>query len=197
MKHFRLFDTRRSNVLPFLIAVVAGFLLSGLAQAAPLTDDQIRSFINSMDDTEKLGDEYPELDREDDDPAEDITRPLTSSLHELDDHPEARGKLEDIVQDHGFDSIREWADVGDRIFVAMMALDFQEMPKEQREMMRNTPAPDMSDEMYANMGEAQKAAIQRMAQAMRGAMEAAENAPKEDVEAVRPFRDELDALGEE
>lgn len=194
MKHFRLFDTNRSNVLPFLFAVVTGLLLSGLAQADPLTDDRIQSFIDSLSDTKKLGEEYPDLERENDGPPKDMTRPLSSSLEERERHPEAEAKLEDLVQDHGFESVREWAETGDRIYVAMIAIGIREMPAEQREMMRNTPELDLSEGMYANMPEAQKAKLKQTADSMRGALEAADNAPEADIEAVRPFRSQLKTM---
>ncbi|MFL1484091.1 hypothetical protein [Marinobacter sp. LN3S78] len=187
------FTPTLSATLRFCTAVLFGLMLSGLAQAASLTEDQVQSFIDSMHDTEKLREEFPELDTEMEPENHDMGRPISSSLSTLDDSPEARDRLEEIVEDHGFDNIEQWADVGDRVFIATMAISIQDMPPEQRKMVESMANPDIDPEAH----EATQRGMNEMARNMRNMLAAADRASQEDIKVVRPYVDQFRALGED
>lgn len=192
MKHSISFPSVRTISMPFLAALVAGLLLSSLAQAAPLTEDQIQAFINTMNDTEELRAEF-ELAPRDAERKEDLIQPLTSSLDELENHPKLRDGLKDSAQKHGFESLRQFAEVGDRILLAVMAINFRNMPAEDREMMEAMAYPGAG----TGLSDTQKAEMKEMAELTQATMRAAESAPEEDQEAVRPYLDQVEAVDEE
>ncbi|SFR51497.1 hypothetical protein SAMN05216203_1048 [Marinobacter daqiaonensis] len=193
--------SHRPFILPRLltraaIAVIAILVMAGTAQAESLTDSKIRSFIDSLESAQALGDEYPELEQDmaDDNDMPDLTRLFSSSLAKLDRNPQIRGKLKNIVVDHGFDSLESWGRTGDRIYAALVALEMGgQAAKSAREMEQALAEVENNP----NISDAQKAEMrQRMSAAMSG-MEAAQNVPEADKQAVRPFVDELEALGDE
>lgn len=173
--------------------LIASLLFTGLAQAAPLTEDQVQSFIDSMRDTEKLDEEYPALEDELEADDQDMTRPISSSMGVLDKYPEVRGRLEEIVEEHGFDDIEQWASVGDRVIVSMMAISVEQMPPEQRQMIESMANPDIDPDAH----EAVQQGMSEMAKNMRDMLAAADTASREDMEAVRPYIGQLQAMGEE
>lgn len=187
------FSPTLSITLRFCTAILFGLMFSGLTQAASLTEDQVQSFIDSMHDTEKLREEFPELDTEMEPENQDMSRPISSSLSTLDDVPEARDRLEEIVEDHGFDNIEQWADIGDRVFIATMAISIQDMPPEQRKMVESMANPDIDPEAH----EATQRGMNEMASKMREMLAAADHASPEDIETVRPHVDQFRALGDE
>ena len=122
----------------------------------------------------------------------DLSRVFSSSLEQMKGH-QMYGRLEDIVQQHGFASAETWGKAGDRIFQAWSALEMgehsgqmnQEMAKAM-EQINNNP----------NMSEAQKQQMRAMMGGATSAMEQAANAPEADKRAVQPFIDELRAVTE-
>lgn len=89
-----------------------------------------------------------------------------------------RDAISEMAEDAGFDSIEEWASIGDRVSAAMMAI---EMEKEPVDMSQMTP------EMMAMVPES-------MRQQMEGAMrmiKAVKNVPATDIAIVKANYDEL------
>ena len=110
------------------------------------------------------------------------------------DQPLAEPQLEDLVQDHGFGSLEEWAATGDRIFQAWMAIEMAEQkPAARQEMEAALAEMENSPHMTAE----QKAQMRAMMEGAMGAMQSASNAPAADIEAVRPHVEALRQLGEE
>jgi len=170
-------------------------LFSAGTQAQGLSDQTISSFIDSLKAAEQLSSEFEDLsddmDSQNDGTMPDFSRIFSDSLKELEGH-QAYGQLEDLVQDHGFGSLEEWAATGDRIFQAWMAIEMeQQNPAARQEM----DAAMAEIENNPNMTAEQKAQMRAMMQSAMGAMESASNAPPADVKAVRPHVEALREAG--
>jgi len=170
-------------------------LFSAGAQAQSLSDQTISSFIDSLKAAEQLEPEFEDLsndmDSQSDGTMPDFSRIFSDSLKELEGH-QAYGQLEDLVQDHGFGSLEEWAATGDRIFQAWMAIEMeQQSPAAQEEM----SAAMAEIENNPNMTAQQKAQMRAMMEGAMGAMQSASNAPPADIKAVRPHVDALREAG--
>ena len=183
--------TSRLATLPLACFFILSLIVPALVQAAPLTEQRVQSFIETMEDTESLEDEFPELAEMDDNEVEDMSQIFTSSVQKLDEHPEALERLNELTRQFGFSNAQDWADTGDRIFSAMMAINLQEMPADQRARMEQQSSPE---NMPRHLSEAQKAEIQQMFSAMQSMLEAAKNVPQSDIDAVRPHMDQLQSM---
>src|SRR6056297_190866 len=183
----------RTAVITTLFTLLA--LFSAGAQAQSLSDQTISSFIDSLKAAEQLEPEFEDLsndmDSQNDGTRPDFSRIFSDSLKELEGH-QAYGQLEDLVQDHGFGSLEEWAATGDRIFQAWMAIEMeQQSPAAQEEM----SAAMAEIENNPNMTAQQKAQMRAMMEGAMGAMQSASNAPPADIKAVRPHVDALREAG--
>jgi len=183
----------RTAVITTLFTLLA--LFSAGAQAQSLSDQTISSFIDSLKAAEQLEPEFEDLsndmDSQSDGTMPDFSRIFSDSLKELEGH-QAYGQLEDLVQDHGFGSLEEWAATGDRIFQAWMAIEMeQQSPAAQEEM----SAAMAEIENNPNMTAQQKAQMRAMMEGAMGAMQSASNAPPADIKAVRPHVDALREAG--
>lgn len=170
-----------------LTALVAGMLLSALAQAAPLTSQTIQSFIDVQRELEDFDQRFPELDRRSED-VTDPAHPVSSFLPLLEEFPEAESHLEAIIEDHGFSDLEQWADIGDRVYTSMMAITFREMSPQEKAMfdeMANAPIDEDAPEYL-------KAQMRQMKEMNKGFQQAVKSASDADIEAVRPFLDQLD-----
>jgi hypothetical protein len=172
-------------------------LLPALSQADTLSDQRVASFIESVRAAEKLAPEFEELDRQMENQSDgtmpDFSRIVSESVEQMKGH-EAYDRLEDVVQDHGFDNLEEWGSTGDRVFQAWMAIEMAEQnPTARREMEAAMAEMENSPHMTAE----QKAQMRAMMEGAMGAMQSASNAPEADIEAVRPHLEALRQLGEE
>ncbi|MBL3823802.1 MULTISPECIES: hypothetical protein [unclassified Marinobacter] len=170
-------------------------LFSMNTQAQGLSDQTISSFIDSLKAAEQLSSEFEDLsndmESQNDGTMPDFSRIFSDSLKELEGH-QAYGQLEDLVQNHGFNSLEDWAATGDRIFQAWMAIEMeQQNPAARQEM----DAAMAEIENNPNMTAEQKAQMRAMMQSAMGAMESASNAPPADVKAVRPHVEALREAG--
>ena len=187
-------------VLNSIILTAVFFLLPLLpteSHADTLSDQRVASFIESVRAAQTLAPEFEELERQMDNQNEstmpDFSRIVSDSLEQMKGH-EAYGRLEDVVQDHGFDSLESWGATGDRVFQAWMAIEMAEQnPAARREMEAALAEMENSPHMTAE----QKAQMRAMMESAMGAMQSASNAPAEDIEAVRPHVEALRQLGEE
>ncbi|PPI85086.1 hypothetical protein KEHDKFFH_04820 [Marinobacter maroccanus] len=180
-------------VITTLFTLLAFF--SAGTQAQGLSDQTISSFIDSLKAAEQLSSEFEDLsddmDSQNDGTMPDFSRIFSDSLKELEGH-QAYGQLEDLVQNHGFNSLEDWAATGDRIFQAWMAIEMeQQNPAARQEM----DAAMAEIENNPNMTAEQKAQMRAMMQSAMGAMESASNAPPADIKAVRPHVDALRDAG--
>ncbi|MGM0451345.1 MAG: hypothetical protein ACQERE_10970 [Pseudomonadota bacterium] len=176
-------------VVLFVLAAASG------AAAEPLNDERIEGFLGSLEDLESLGErtentemfedmgqEIQESTREGD------FRPMSMMVEKMRDHS-MHGEFADVVSEHGFDRPEDWADTGDRIMRAVAAMELkgqeqEDVQAEMDEMMKQMENnPNVSEQQRERMR-------QQMEQAMAG-MKAMADAPQEDIEAVRPYRDQI------
>ncbi|MDI9243620.1 hypothetical protein [Marinobacter sp. CHS3-4] len=185
-----------NRTYPVRFIVFCLLLLAPLAaRAEPLTDDTIRSFIDSMKTFQSMEGEFEGLTEElesqnNDMQMPDMSRIFSTSVEQMKGH-EAHRRMEDVVQEHGFDSTDSWARAGDRIFHAWTSIEMgrhsgmmgEEM-SQAMDQINNNP----------NMSEAQKEQMRKMMGGAMSAMEQASNAPEADKQAIRPYMHELRAV---
>lgn len=186
MKQLKSFTPARVT-LPFILMILANLLAAGITQAEPLTDDKIQSFIDAQGSLPDFDAKYPGLEAATEELL-DMARPVSSVMPALQQFPEVRKNLEDAVTKHGFDSIEEWAEVGDRVYLAQFAISMQGMSAEERAMSEQMMSAENIEEMPEHMREEMRA----MAAQVRQMKAAVENVPQEDIEKVRPFMSQLD-----
>ncbi|WP_425410354.1 hypothetical protein [Hyphococcus sp.] len=170
------------------------FLASGaLAADKPLTEDQAKRFVETLEAVEELGKEFETEGKMEEfrlattPVAGEAFKPYSGAVASLkENHPGDHARLEKAVKPHGF-SADEWAGVGDRIMVAYLAVKMEE---ENPQAMAQMASMDKSmlDMMPPDM-QAQ------MAQAL-AMVETIKNATPEDKAAVASVREDLDAYME-
>ncbi|MBW0148302.1 hypothetical protein [Marinobacter arenosus] len=174
---------------PLLIAVLT--LASLPAQARDLSEQTIQAFVDTMKAAESLEPEFEALtdemaaDQESEMP--DFAHIFSDTLSSMEGEP-VYTRLEDIAQEHGFSDLEEWGTTGDRIYRAWMAIELeQQNPQARQEIASALEEIDNSP----HLTEAQKAQMRAMMENAMSAMESAKDAPREDIEAVRPHLDLL------
>lgn len=100
--------------------------LSSMAYANPLTPQQVERFIAAMPELVALGEKYQDARRRHIDP----TRPLSSSLAQMQGKGPEYADLSQLAARHGFDNVEQFADVGDRTTQAYMSSSINMSPKE-------------------------------------------------------------------
>lgn len=158
-------------------------LVTSFAWAQSLSTDKVSTFIDSLDPVTRYAERLDEDVRDGlevsnilPEPGEPL-RPYTRSLEYIREaHGDVYAAMGDIVDDHGFANLEEWADTGDRVMVAWLALQM-----EGTEI--GAVSPEMLDQVPAQM----RPQIERML----AMMEAVRNAPPGDIEVVRPLAGRL------
>ncbi|MFA5627428.1 MAG: hypothetical protein WCX90_10730 [Thiohalomonadaceae bacterium] len=180
------------------IFLIAMLLFAANSYADTLSDRTITSFISSLDELNAMEDEFDTLDMDleadnDDELAmPDFAHVISGGLKDMKGHSDY-DKLAKVVKRHGFRNPEQWAQTGDRIFHAWMALEMdtqsaevsQEMKKALVELDNN---PDMTP--------AQKEQMKAMMGGVMSTMKQAINAPKADMNSVRPHMNALRAVTE-
>ncbi|MBU2955042.1 hypothetical protein [Marinobacter sp. F3R08] len=179
----------RTAIITALLTLLTVFSANALAQS--LSDNTITSFIDSLKAAESLQSEFEDLSDEmessNDGEIPDFSSMLSDSLKKIEGH-HAYGQLEDLVQDHGFDNLEDWAATGDRVYQAWMAIEMeQQNPGAVQEM--NAALAEI--ENNPNMTAEQKAQMRTMMQGAIRAMDSVNNVPAADVKAVRPHIEAL------
>lgn len=206
------------TLLRAAITTLAFVLWGGLTAAessAPLTQDNIQRFLQSMPDVEKLGEKY--ADDEANGPLaamasreqmtsqggaagmaapskeqlERATSPLTTSLPGM-RASKGYAEMVALVKRHGFSSVEEWATIGDRSIRAYAALQMEtETPKVKEQM----------EEMRANLAKsgmpaAQQEAMLKMMNSSAEVLNTFADVPAADKQAIKPFAAQFEQLGE-
>ncbi|MCX2794040.1 hypothetical protein OQJ62_03780 [Microbulbifer thermotolerans] len=187
--------------LRFMCALA--FCLTALtAQASTLKDAAIESYIASAKEVYTvLGFFEKEPEDEDviDNSADDDNWPVnmesefngsaSALVKEMRKHPPTFQKVEAIVKRHGFNDLEEWADIGDRVDLAYWAISL--------EGQSFGIDPAAMESYMKSLGEIGGMPAANM-ESLRGIMEsslkmneAIRNVPKEDIEAVRPYVDQI------
>lgn len=186
----------RARSLCLTVALSLLFAASGAA-ADSLTDEKIRAFINTLEEAETLEGDLDQLNEEQPgsgNPSDmpDFSSIFSDSVNKMRGH-EAYDRMEDIVEDNGFDSMEEWGATGDRVFRAWMAI---EMESQHPQMAREMAAAMEEINNNPNLSEAQKEQMRSMMGGATAAMESARQAPEADKQAVRPHMQTLRAVTE-
>lgn len=174
----------------FVLTVILA-LFASVGFAAPLTDQQVKGFISTLEefaDMEENNEEFEDwLDASEQHSEDDVQLSMVDMLEQFKHHPFNR-KMETVVQRHGFKNLHEWAQVGDRINAAFMhhamggMAELEEQFKQMQRELAN--APDLTPE--------QKEAMLSMASGgMQMISEFGEKASPEDVETVGRHLEEL------
>lgn len=174
----------------FLGALFVMFSPALAQTATPLTADEATRFVASLEETHAFGDALEKSGRADTldigapRPGEGF-KPYSSAVKALkEQQPADHARLAAIVKPHGF-TAESWGAVGDKVVIAYLA---EKMERENPDAMKEMQAMDPA--MLEQVPPEMKAQI-------LGAMalvEAANNAPENDRETVRPLMDELDAV---
>lgn len=176
-----------------LITVFLALMLSLApfsAHADKLTDNTIRNFITTLEKAQALESEFENLNDTSNIESIDFSRMISSSVEKLKGQ-KAYGRLEDVVQDNGFNNLDEWAATGDRIYAAWMAIEMGDENPALNQEMKEAMA-DM--ENSPGMNDQQKTQMRAMMQAALGVTKTAAEAPPADIEAVRPHVNALKTI---
>lgn len=182
---------RQLAVLLALALVLS--LVSLRAHAEKLTDNTIRSFITTLEKAQAMEPEFEELDDKQDNKTPDMSRIFSSSIEEFKGE-KIYDRLEDLVQDHGFRDVNDWATTGDRIYSAWIAIEMSDQSPALRKEMESALAeiessPHMSAQQKAQMRASMETAI--------GFTQQASQAPAADIEAVKPHLEALRTISGE
>lgn len=179
-------------------AILGLLAMAGYTQAEPLTDAQVRNFIDTMEEMRALAEQHDdvllsELENESGGmPDQDWSRVFSSSLER------AKGTgiysdIEDIARANGFDNAEAYGRVGDKVFHAMMA---SEMGGKATEMQAEMAKAMEEIERNPNMSATQKKQMQDMMRGSMGMMESVTDAPEADIRTLRPHMNELRSVME-
>jgi hypothetical protein len=176
-----------------LTLIMGGLIFVGTPAVAAdnLTDQQIKNFIATMDDMRIMAEEMS---------AEGKDKFLNGKIQAMEggeftayqqsaevlkeELPEDYSQLQDMVKENGFSSVEDWAQIGDDVMAAYVTMQITPETREKMDMMKQMQG---NPEMMAQMpSEAQQALAQ--SQAM---IKAIENVPAENVEAIKPYREEI------
>ncbi|WP_166261734.1 hypothetical protein [Marinobacter salicampi] len=174
------------------VLVLALLAVAGSLQAETLTDKRIENFIASLQELKTMESEFqdmgPDMSAGAGKTPPDMSKLMSNSMEQIRGH-EMYDKVEQVVEDHGFDSVEEWSTVGDRVLNAYMA---KRMGGEGNEMQNEMSAAMREIQNNPDMSQAQKEQMMAM---MGGAMKSVEsmaNAPEEDIKAIEPHMEALD-----
>src|SRR5690606_28108615 len=100
------------------------FGVARVVSAEPLSSKQVERFLDSLPETLVLGEKHTIGNSPNIDPA----RPMGSSLEYMDRQSPAYVDLAGLASRHGFASVEQWADVGDRTMNAYAAISSDGAP---------------------------------------------------------------------
>src|SRR5690606_392207 len=131
--------------------------------AQELTDKTVRSFVEVMESMEPLTEKHTafldELEEQESDEEPEFSALMPSGIEASKGHP-AHEDRDDLVQQHGSPSAEAWAQTGDQVMQAWMALEMENQPAGMMEQMQasmeqieNAPhlTPEQKTELKAMM----------------------------------------------
>lgn len=185
------------RIMSFLLAVTV--LLAGpvsAEKAEPLKAEQVQAFLATVPQLEALSEKHEDADQLLDgqvmkkDPAGVFTKGLIhQTLPGLEGHA-MYGEVESMVKGEGFESIEQWANVGDRVLVGFIHLQMASQAPQMKAQM------DMARKQMENMPPEQQAQMQQMMDQQTQVMEAMQNPDvlvEGDVEVVKAHQAEIQA----
>ena len=163
--------------------------LAPIAHADPLTSQQVERFIAAMPELTALGEKYQDTKQHNIDP----TRPLSSSLAQMQGKGSEYTEFSKLAARHGFGSAEQFADVGDRIMQAYMFSSISMSPEEIEALYQQGVANVKKDN--ALNAEQKELILGRMAKSHQGNVETRKTV-EQDLAALRPHKADLDKLFE-
>lgn len=193
-----------------LVLLVLGLLAASPArpladEATPLTPERVRALLNSLSEVTALGAEFDAADDplpqiaggDEDDPELAMKRMrggmLTGAIPALRAHA-AWSKFEAIADKHGFDSVEEWANVGDRVMASYLQLQLAQQAPDMKAQMEEARASIMDN---PDIPEAQKAMMLEQFERQMGMFTALENSEvvqPGDLAVVEPMAAEIESV---
>jgi hypothetical protein len=177
-----------------IIAAASAFVLliagASAAEQTPLTENQAKRFVASLDSVDAMHERLEAEGKIDNlkiatkPKSGEAFKPYSKAVTALKDkYPADHARLAKIVKTHGF-SAKDWADAGDRVMIAYMALKMQEEDPRTMQMM------ETMDKSMLDMVPPEMRAQLESTFAM---MEAVKNVSEADKRAVAPVKAALDA----
>lgn len=166
------------------------------AQARPLTNDDVEAFLATFKEMQTvLGDEEhsgveDQIEADGGDMTMDFTSLYSGFVEEIRKHPPTTEKMTSMVQNHGFKNLDAWADVGDRVYSAYLAINMDGQPS----MTQDEVDQYMASMDSAQIPEAEKSRMRNMMESAVESNKALRNVPEEDIEAVRPYAEQITEL---
>lgn len=187
-----IFAGRRALLKQFIILVAGLIIAFGAAAAgdAPLTEDQAKRFVNTLPALEALREKMEtegkaqSLEIASKPRSGEPFKPYTHAVAALKQrYPVDHARLTGAVKQQGF-TAAQWAQTGDQVMIAYLALRMQEDDPRTIEMMEGMDASMMSM-MPPEMRSRLEGAF--------ALMEVVKNAPESDKKAVASVKNDLDA----
>ncbi len=181
-----------------LASIILASLLPVAAYASSLTDAQVKKFVSSWNDvTTLLDDAYDESedlygDDLDADNGDDLSlSTMMSDMVALIRGEPVYSQLRRLVRQHGFSSVNDWAQVGDKVMRAAFAIQLGDhaanMEKEMARALKDIDEnPHLTEETKQDMKAAWKSNAAAMAELAA--------TPEADKNAVRPHMGELEQM---
>ena len=174
------------HVLRFVCTFAFGLSMMA-AQASSLDGATIESFLATQNEV------YAYLDSSAKDIMEDIEEngfsfDLSAErfVEQLKKSPVVYQDLTGIVNRYGFESVDEWASIGERIFLAYWAISSEDQPQ-----VVDSEGMENYLKLVEGMPEEAQERARKLMAGTAQIYEAASNAPREDIEAVRPYMDKI------
>jgi len=187
----------RCNIMQASL-ILLSLVFAPLVHSESLTENDVESFISSMEAMQPLIDKHQAFIDSIEDPDNDnrdieFSRMMSSMIDDVKGH-EMYDDLDNLVDDFGFRSPEAWAKKGDRIVSTWFAIemegqesmtpDLAEMERAMAELENN---PDMPESAKAQM----RAMMEQSMATFRSAASAADQVTKADKQAVRPYVERL------
>lgn len=163
--------------------------LSTQAASPKLTGSEVQRFVASLPEVQRLADLIPEAELpEVDESAElDLSHPMSSTVQSLRGHAEY-DRFSAVAKQHGFSSLEQWGQTGDRVLRAYLALEMeQQVPGMQAEMARAL----QEIEQNPHFSPEQREQMKQILTSSLKTMDSVGEAPAADLEVVRPHLAEL------
>jgi len=176
-------------ITAFLLLLALPYAPNTFAQE--LTDKTVRSFVEVMESMEPLTEKHKafldELEEQESDEEPEFSALMSSGIEDIKGHP-VYEDLEDLVQEHGFSSVEAWAQTGDQVMEAWMALEMENQPAGMMEQMQASMeqienAPHLTPE--------QKAELKAMMQGSLKGFESLDKVPESSKAVVKPYVERL------
>lgn len=173
----------------FVLALL--YVPSSIAQN--LTDKSVRSFVEVMESMEPLQEKHKafldSIEEQSDDDEADLSTLMSSGIEDIKGHP-VYDDLEDLVQEHGFSSVEDWAHTGDRVMNAWFALEMENQPQS---MMQEMQAGMAEIENTPHLTAEQKAELKAMMQGTMNNLASVNKVPESSKALVKPYVQRLKA----